>query len=330
MENILDYHLFRIGQTQVTLASLLASLAIVAITWLAARLLARLVSERLLGHTRMDPGVRYAIGRVVSYLVWILGLIVALQPLGINATTLAVFGGAIGVGIGFGLQDIAKNFIAGLILLIERPIKVGDRVEMDKVSGDVVEIRARATLVRTNDDIYTIVPNSRFITDTVTNWSFRTPRVRFHFPVGAAYGSDPRAVEEALLAAAGKCEHALKEPAPTVFFRGFGESSLDFELACWTAVMLHRRGSFQSEVNFLIHEELTRRGIEIPFPQRDLRIRSAKGLEQLWSSAGRVSGTSAEDADRRTGTNLARDDELGGAPKEVGETSDKLAEEARR
>jgi len=282
--NILDYQLFRIGQTQVTLASLFVSVAIVAITWIAARLLRRLVAERLLGHTRMDPGVRYAIGRVISYLVWVLGLIVALQPLGVNATTLAVFGGAIGVGIGFGLQDIAKNFIAGLIILIERPIKVGDRIEMEKVGGDVVEIRARATVLRTNDDIYTIVPNSRFITDVVTNWSFRTPRVRFHFPVGVGYGSDPRAVEEALVAAAGRSEHALKEPAPSVLFRGFGESSLEFELTCWTAVMLHRRASFQSELNFLIHEELTRRGIELPFPQRDLHIRSATGLEKILPS----------------------------------------------
>ncbi|HKA35239.1 MAG TPA: mechanosensitive ion channel domain-containing protein [Thermoanaerobaculia bacterium] len=283
MRNILDYQLFHIGQTQVTIASLLASIAIVAATWLAARLLRRLVAERLLGRTRMDPGIRYAIGRVVSYLVWVLGLIVALQPLGVNATTLAVFGGAIGVGIGFGLQDIAKNFIAGLIILIERPVKVGDRIEMDKVAGDVVEIRGRATVVRTNDDIYTIVPNSRFITDVVTNWSLRTPRIRFHFPVGVGYGTNPRAVEEALLAAAGRSEHTLKEPAPAVFFHGFGESSLDFELACWTAVMLHRRRAFQSEVNFLIHEELTQRRIELPFPQRDLHIRTASGLERILS-----------------------------------------------
>ncbi len=281
MGNILDYRLFRIGQTQVTLASLLATLAILALTWLAARLLRKLVSEKLFGKARVDPGVRYAIGRVVGYIVWVLGLIVALQPLGINATTLAVFGGAIGVGIGFGLQDIAKNFIAGLILLIERPIKVGDRIEIGQVIGDVAEIRARATLVRTNDDIYLIVPNARFITDTVTNWSYRTPRVRFHVPVSVACGSDPRGVEKALLEAAGRNEHVLKEPAPSVVFLGFGESSLDFELACWTAVMLHRRSALRSEINFHIYEILRERGIEIPFPQRDLHIRSAEGFERL-------------------------------------------------
>jgi small-conductance mechanosensitive channel len=281
MQDILDYRLFRIGQTQVTLASLLATVAILAVTWVAARLLRKLVSEKLFGKARVDPGVRYAIGRVVSYIVWVLGLIVALQPLGINATTLAVFGGAIGVGIGFGLQDIAKNFIAGLILLIERPIKVGDRIEIGKVIGDVAEIRARATLVRTNDEIYLIVPNAEFITNTVTNWSYRTPRVRFHFPIGVACGSDPRGVEKALLEVAAKNERVLKEPAPSVLFIAFGESSLDFELVCWTAVMLHRRGSLRSEINFSLHETLKERGIEFPSPQRDLYIRSAEGLERL-------------------------------------------------
>jgi small-conductance mechanosensitive channel len=281
MREILDYQLFRIGQTQITLASLFATLAILAATWLAARVFRKLVAERLLGRTNVDPGVRYAIGRFVSYLVWVLGLIIALEPLGVNATTLAVFGGAIGVGIGFGLQDISKNFIAGLILLIERPIKVGDRIEVGKVIGDVVEIRARATLVRTNDDIYLIVPNAEFITATVTNWSYHTPRVCFHFPVGVAYGSDPRAVERALLDAASKNEQVLKEPAPYVLFLAFGESSLDFELGCWTSVMLHRRGALRSQINFAVHEILKERGIELPFPQRDIHIRSAEGLAGL-------------------------------------------------
>jgi small-conductance mechanosensitive channel len=294
VDNILDTHLFRIGQTQVTLASLLASLAIVAGTWLVARILRRIVVERFLGRTRMDAGVRYAVGRVVSYLVWVLGLIVALQPLGVNATTLAVFGGAIGVGIGFGLQDIAKNFIAGLILLIERPIKVGDRIEIRKVVGDVAEIRARATLVRTNDDIYLIVPNAQFITETVTNWSFRTPRVRFHFPVGVSGDSDPREVEKALLEAVSGNEGVLKEPAPTVLFRGFGESSLDFDLACWTAVMLHRRGALASEINYAIADSLKAHGIELSSPQRELHIRSAPGLERFARSDSGEIGT--EDA----------------------------------
>jgi small-conductance mechanosensitive channel len=299
MNGVLDYRLFRIGQTQVTVASLLATLAILAGTWLLARVVRKLIAEKLFARTQVDPGVRYAMGRVISYVVWVLGLIVALQPLGINATTLAVFGGAIGVGIGFGLQDIAKNFVAGLILLIERPIKVGDRIEVGKVAGDVAEIRARATLVRTNDDIYLIVPNSQFITDTVTNWSYRSPRVRFHFPVSVSYGSDPRTVEQALLEAAAKNEHVLKEPAPTVLFAAFGESSLDFELTCWTAVMLHRRSALRSEMNYAIHDALTARHIELPFPQRDIHIRSAEGLEGLRKGSAVAPGEAAQKMHRK-------------------------------
>jgi small-conductance mechanosensitive channel len=281
MEAILDHRLFRIGQTEVTLSSLLATLAILVVTWLAARLFRRLTAEKLFSRSPVDPGVRYAIGRVVSYIIWTFGLILAVESLGINATTLTVFGGAVGVGIGFGLQDIAKNFIAGLILLLERPIKVGDRIEVGKVIGDVVEIHARATLVRTNDDIYLIVPNAEFITTPVTNWSYRGPRVCFHFPVGVAYGSDPRAVERALLDAAAKNENVLREPPPYVLFLAFGESSLQFELACWTAVMLHRRGGLRSQINFTIHEIFKERGIGLPFPQRDIHIRSAEGLAGL-------------------------------------------------
>ena len=281
MEEFLDHRLFRIGQTEVTLSSLLATLAILVVTWLAARLFRKLTAERLFKRSPVDPGVRYAIGRVISYIIWVLGLILALESLGINATTLTVFGGAVGVGIGFGLQDITKNFIAGLILLLERPIKVGDRIEVGKVIGDVVEIHARATLVRTNDDIYLIVPNSEFITTPVTNWSYRSPRVCFHFPVGVAYGSDPRAVERALLDAAATNENLLREPAPYVLFLAFGESSLQFELGCWTAVMLHRRGTLRSQINHANHEIFKERGIELPIPQRDIHIRSAEGLEGL-------------------------------------------------
>jgi len=179
--------------------------------------------------------------------------LIAVSYAGFDITNLAIVAGALSVGIGFGLQSIVNNFVSGLILLVERPIKVGDRIEIGTVTGSVAEIRARATLVRTNDDIYLIVPNSRFVTETVTNWSYRSPRVRFHFPVSVASASDPRAVEQALLEAAAKNDHVLKEPAPTVRFAAFGESSLDFELACWTAVMLHRRNALRSEMNYAIH-----------------------------------------------------------------------------
>jgi small-conductance mechanosensitive channel len=200
------------------------------------------------------------------------------------------------VGLGFGLQDIVKNFVAGIIVLLERPIMVGDRIEIGKVVGDVVEIRTRSTVVRTNDEVYLIVPNAKFISETVTNWSFRSNRIRVKVPIGVASDSNPREVEAALLAAAGRSEAVLKEPAPDVYFRGFGEYTLDFELLCWTSTMLHKTPTFQSDLNFLIWEELSRRRIEIPNPQRDLRIRSAEGLESAISRASQAASGGMERA----------------------------------
>lgn len=273
MGNFLSTRLFRVGETQVTVASLLLALAILIASLVLSRLARTFVADRLLGRTRLAVGARYAIGRVFGYLILVLGILVAIQPLGVNATTLAVFGGAIGIGVGFGLQDVVKNFVAGLIILIERPIQVGDSIEIGDVIGDVTEVRGRATVIRTNDDIYLIVPNSKFISDIVTNRSFKQRRVRYRIPVGVAYGTDPKVVEEALLDAASRSESVLPDPAPQVWFRDFGDSALQFELLCWTSKLLHSAGSFRSELNYLVYESLKARGIEIPFPQRDVHIR---------------------------------------------------------
>jgi small-conductance mechanosensitive channel len=282
VENLGDYQLFRIGNTSVTAASLVVTLAILAGSYVLARVSRSLISNRLFARTRLSPGVRYAIGRFTGYLVFFLGAAAALQTLGINATTLAAFGAAVGVGIGFGLQDIVKNFVSGLVILIERPFQVGDRIEIDGISAQVGEIRSRATVLRTNDDVHLIVPNSKLTSETVVNRSYGRPIYRTRVPIGVSYGSDPRTVERALLEAAVRCPGALADPAPAVRFRGFGDSALNFELLCWNS-MLHRPGFFVSGLNFEVHAALTRHGIEIPFPQRDVHIRTApprwRGME---------------------------------------------------
>ena len=242
MGEVLDHQLFQIGSTKVTAASLVVTLAIIAGSYLLARISRSLIANRLLARTRMSPGVRYAIGRFVGYLVFFLGAAAALQTLGINSTTLAAFGAAVGVGIGFGLQDLVKNFVAGLVILIERPFQVGDRIEIGDVSAQVAEIRSRATVLRTNDDVHLIVPNSRLTSETVVNRSYARPLFRTRIPVGIAYGVDPRKVERALLEAAAACDGALADPAPSVRFRSFGETALKFELLCWTNSMLHHPG----------------------------------------------------------------------------------------
>ena len=285
MGNFLSTRLFRVGETQVTVSSLLLSLAIIVASLVLSRLARTFVADRLLGRTRLAAGSRYAIGRVFGYLIFTLGILVALQPLGINASTLAVFGGALGIGLGFGLQDVVKNFVAGLIILVERPIQVGDSIEIGDVIGDVTEIRGRATIVRTNDDVYLIVPNSKFISDTVVNRSFRQRRVRYRIPITVASGSNPVQVEAALLEAASRSENVLPDPRPTVWFQDFGESGLRFELLCWTSKLLHSAGTFRSELNHLIYEALIARGIAIPTRELDVHIRN--GTEGAAGASGR-------------------------------------------
>lgn len=276
VSGFLSTRLFVVGDTAVTVSSLLLSLAILIASLVLARLARTFVADRFLGHTRLEIGTRYAIGRVFGYVVLALGILVALQSLGVNATTLAVFGGALGIGLGFGLQDVVKNFVAGLIILVERPIQVGDSIELGDVVGTITDIRARATSIRTNDDIYLIVPNSRFMTDVVVNRSFGRRQVRYRIPVGVAYGTDPKVVEEALLEAASRSENVLEDPPPHVWFREFGDSALQFELLCWTSKLLNSAGAFRSELNHFVYEALRSRGIEIPFPQRDVHIRNGK------------------------------------------------------
>jgi small-conductance mechanosensitive channel len=208
--------------------------------------------------------------------VLFVGLLIIFQTVGIDLTTLNVLAGAVGIGIGFGLQNIANNFISGLIILIERPIKVGDRVEVGDVEGDVVSIGARSTTVRTNDSIAIIVPNSKFISENVVNWSFGGEIVRFKIPVSVAYASDIDLVTELLLKIADENEDVAKSPPPSVRLIELGQSALEFELRAWSREKLHRPGLFTSNINYEIVRAFRKHGVEMPFPQRDLHIRSSR------------------------------------------------------
>ncbi len=233
--------------------------------------------ERFLTRSGMDKALQYTIGQVLGYVVLVAGILVSLQNAGMDLSTLTVFAGAVGVGLGFGLQNIASNFISGLVILAERPIKIGDRVEVDTVAGIVRGIRMRSTTVMTNDNIAIIVPNSRFIEQKVVNWNHEDPKVRFRVPVGVAYSSDVEKVRTILLGIARDHPHALAEPPPTVFFSSFGDSAYNFELVVWSAEMSTRPRVFTSDLNFAIEREFRKAGIEIPFPQRDVNIRSGWG-----------------------------------------------------
>ncbi|HEY0368254.1 MAG TPA: mechanosensitive ion channel domain-containing protein, partial [Chthoniobacterales bacterium] len=184
---------------------------LVAVFWVSSHT-KRFLFTRVLANSGLDRSLQYAIAQISSKVVLVVGVLVVLTNTGINLSALTVFAGAIGVGVGVGLQGIASNFISGLIILAERPISIGDRVEIGKVAGQVERIRARCTIIRTNDNISIIVPNKKFIEDSVTNWTYGDPRVRFRVPVGVAYGSDLDKTTEALIAAGREHPKALQDP----------------------------------------------------------------------------------------------------------------------
>jgi len=240
--------------------------------WISARTKSFLFN-RFLVNSGLDRSLQYAIAQIVSNIVLVVGVFIVLDNAGIHLGTLTVFAGAVGVGIGFGLQNIASNFISGLVILAERPITIGDRVEVAGVAGQVQQIRARSTVILTNDNITMIVPNTKFIDSPVTNWTYGDPRVRFRIPIGVAYGSDLEKVRNALLEVAREDSHVLPQPEPTVFLETFGGSSINLELVVWSKEMSYRPRRFRSDLNFAIAQKLREAGIEIPGPQRDLHFR---------------------------------------------------------
>ena len=222
---------------------------------------------------KMQQGVRISMARLVHYAVVLVGFVVTLSVLGFDFTNIAIIGGAVGVGIGFGMQTIVNNFVCGLIMLFERPVKVGDAVEFGSQQGRVKQVGLRATVVETYDNAEIVVPNSDLITSQVTNWTLAERRRRLKLPVGVAYGSDVALVMQILLECAENHSMVLSDPKPAVIFFGFGESALDFELRVWIADFDHHL-QVLTEINQGIEQRFRDLGIEIPFPQRDLHLRS--------------------------------------------------------
>ena len=272
---------------------------LIAVFWISSRT-KRFLFNRFLAKSGLDRSLQYAIAQIVSNIVLIIGIFIVLDNAGIHLGALTVFAGAVGVGVGFGLQNIASNFISGLVILAERPITVGDRVEVAGIAGQVQHIRARSTVIVTNDNITMIVPNTKFIDSPVTNWTYGDPRVRFRLPVGVAYGSDVNKVREALLAAASENANTLKDPAPSVFLEKFGENSIDFELIVWSSEMSYRPRRYRSDLNFAMEQKMREAGIEIAFPQRDLHIRSGvlkvQNVDAANRSASRTDSSRGENA----------------------------------
>ncbi len=274
IDRVFNLSYFEIGKLQVTPLFLLKAIAFLVVLGVSAHLARKIMHERVLSRTSIDPGLQYALSVGSGYVIFFVGLTIGLQSLGLDLTSVAFLGGAVGIGVGVGLQPVVNNFVSGLILLVERPIKVGDRVEIEKLAGDVVRIAARSTWVRTNDNVVIIVPNSEFTSQRVTNWTANDRRVRISLPVGTSYSSDPKQVKQLLLKVAGEHSDVLAEPAADVIFTAFGDSSLNFELRVWTMTQVRTPQVLISDLYFAIFDLFKQEGVEIPFPQRDLHLRS--------------------------------------------------------
>jgi small-conductance mechanosensitive channel len=264
---------FTFGDKIISVKMLLIALAALYVTILLSRLLRSLLEEEVFPRRQMDRGVRDSINKLLHYAILAFGVLMALSLAGIELKNFAVLAGALGIGIGFGLQNIVNNFVSGLILLFERPIKVGDMIVLDGEWGTVRKIGLRSTTVETFDESEVIVPNSILVSEKVTNWTLSSEQSRIVVPVGVAYGSDLEKVLRILYEAANQHPRVLDAPPPSAIFTAFGASSLDFELRVW-ATSVSERLVIKNDLLLYIDRRFREESVEIPFPQRDLHLRS--------------------------------------------------------
>jgi small-conductance mechanosensitive channel len=269
--------LFKIGDTPVTTLGLVRVAVILILAWLISFWLRRALDKISRRHQGVDQSALYTIGRLSHYSLITIGLIVGFSSIGVDFTNLAVLAGAIGIGIGFGLQSIVNNFVSGLILLFERTLKVGDFVELASgVAGEVKAINVRSTLINTNDNVDIVVPNSEFVNTNVINWTLLEAYRRIHIPFRVAYGSDIDRVTKAALEAAEKTPHTLKTRKSGVWLIDFAESSLLFELVVWvTPDAVKRPGAVNAAYKLALERALREYDIQVPFPQRDIHLKSS-------------------------------------------------------
>ncbi|NYZ63538.1 mechanosensitive ion channel [Luteimonas sp. SJ-16] len=276
---LLRYPLAQISGVTVTLAAILSALLALGAAWGISVVVRRGIRRYGTLHPNANQASLYTVSRLAHYTVLVIGVLLALEITGIPVGKFAVFAGAIGVGLGFGLQAIFSNFVSGLILLFDRSLKVGDFVELDAdLRGTVRAINIRATLITTNDNIDVIVPNAEFVNGRVVNWTHGSEHRRIRVPFGVAYGVDKEIVKKAALEAAERVPFTLTGDdarAPQVWLVGFGDSAVEFILAVWlNEAAARRNAAIKAAYLWELDSALKRHNIEIPFPQRDLHVRS--------------------------------------------------------
>lgn len=280
---MLDQTLFTVGGISFTLIGILAPILVVAGAIILASLVAR--SFRRL-HRRASPSratLVYVSGQLLRYAILFAGVMLAISAAGLNLSSFSLFAGALGVGVGLGLQDVVRNFTYGIILMFEQSVEVGDFIELeDGTAGAVVAIGARATTITTNDNVDVLIPNALLLSGPLTNWTRNHATRRVHVPFGVAYGSDKELVKKAALEAARAVPFTQENETlkTQVWLTGFGDSALEFELVVWpTLDAVKRPGSMFAAYRWALDDALARHGLEIPFPQRDIRVRTLFGTE---------------------------------------------------
>ncbi len=271
---LLQKPIFTVSGQGISIVSFIYFIIVILFSVIFARLFTRFLKRNVYAKTEIEQGAQYTLSRLVRYVTITVGFLIGLQMVGFDLSILAVFGGLFGVGIGFGLQNIFSNFASGLILLLERPIQVGDIVEVDGILGRVDEIRFRVAVVTTFDNESIIVPNSDLVSKQVTNWSYAgDTRIRLRIPIGVDYGTDIEKVDDILLEIAEEEEKILSSPEPEVFFKEHADSALNFELRVWIASPKDRI-FVRDSVRRKMDKKLNEAGIGIPFPQRDVYVYS--------------------------------------------------------
>lgn len=272
--------LITLGGSAVTPGKLITALLFLAIGSVVVRWAARMLGDRVFPRIGFDEGAAHAFELLTFYALLVGVMLISLRMAEIPLTAFAVVGGAVAIGLGFGSQNVVNNFISGLILLAERPIKVGDMIEIDEVWGNVERVGLRSTRIRTGDNVHIIVPNATFLESNVTNWTHRNPEVRLRLSVGVIYGSPVAEVKRLLLQAVGEHPKIQATPEPIVLFRSFGNDSLLFEAWFWVRIQNYTsRAMVESDVHERIDELFREAGLVIAFPQRDVHLDAARPLE---------------------------------------------------
>ncbi len=283
MKDFLDIwqlEIVTIDNNPVTVGKLVVAFLVLIVGMLIVKIAFRFIGSRLLSRTSLKKNTASAIQKIFTYFGYLLVLLFALRMVNIPLAAFAFFGGAIAIGVGFGAQNIINNFISGFIIMTERPITIGNLVEIDGVLGEVEDIGARCTRIRTGENIHILVPNSSFLEKNITNWTLSDNRIRTKVTVGVVYGSPVHQVEELLIQAAKENEKILKSPEPFVIFNDFGDNALIFEVYFWITIRrIIERRLIESSVRFRVDDLFREAGIVIAFPQRDIHLDTTRPLE---------------------------------------------------